>query len=227
MVAFWVKVRQKMLRKMTILMLFFFIGTVGTAFAGFRCGPELVSIGDTKVEVLGKCGEPTFKEITSVVTGGSYGRNLPYGKSYDRVTQAVEEWTYNCGPHNFIKILVFRGGTLRDIETGDYGSGQSDCVGAVNRKISSYETPHGDETPDAVPSPESAYGRISIFGLPYLAKVYLDDRYVGETPLTLDYVATGPHNLLVKKEQHKDLLKRVVVEPGETLHLEVYLEIDW
>jgi len=216
-----------MVKKTTIFILLFFMGGVGTAFAGFRCGPKLVTIGDTKVEVIGKCGEPTFTEITSVVTGGSYGRNLPYGKSYDRVTQAVEKWTYNCGPHHFIKILVFRGGTLRDIETGDYGSGESDCVGAVNRKMSSYEMPDDIETPDAISSPESAYGRISIFGLPHLAKVYLDDRYVGDTPLTLDYVTKGPHNLLVRKEMHKDLLKRVVVEPGETLHLEVYLEIDW
>jgi hypothetical protein len=63
--------------------------------------------------------------------------------------------------------------------------------------------------------------------LPHLAKVYLDDRYVGEMPVTLDYIGEGPHNLLVRKESHKDVLKRVVVKPGETLHLEIYLEIDW
>jgi hypothetical protein len=50
---------------------------------------------------------------------------------------------------------------------------------------------------------------------------------VGEMPVTLDYIGEGPHNLLVRKESHKDVLKRVVVKPGETLHLEIYLEIDW
>ena len=216
-----------MFRHITILILLFFVGTVGTSFAGFRCGPKLVTIGDTKVEVIGKCGDPTFTETTAVVSEGSYRSNLPHGKTRDRVTQTIEKWTYNCGPHKFIKILVFRGGTLRYIETGDYGYGESDCVGAVNRNRSSYDRPRTRETFDSNESTESEYGRISVYGLPHLAKVYLDDRYVGEMPVTLDYIGEGPHNLLVRKEMHKDLQKRVLVKAGETLHLEIYLEVDW
>ena len=216
-----------MFRNIMILILLFVVGTGGTAFAGFRCGPKLVTIGDTKVEVIGKCGEPTFAETTAVVSGDRYGSNLSYGKTRDRVTQTIEKWTYNCGPHKFIKILVFRGGILRDIETSDYGYGKSDCVGAVNRNRSSYDGPRTKEPFDSNASTESEYGRISVYGLPHLAKVYLDDRYVGEMPITLDYIGEGPHNLLVRKEMHKDVLKRVVVKAGETLHLKIYLEIDW
>jgi len=212
---------------MTILILLFFVGTADTAVAAFRCGPKLVTIGDTKVDVLGKCGEPTFSEITSVVSEGRDEGRLPYGKTRDRVTQTIEKWTYNCGPHNFIKVLVFRGGILKDIETGGYGYGESDCVGAVNRDRQSYKPPEKKEPFDADLSAESDYGRISVYGFPDLAKVYVDDRYMGEMPITLEHIGEGPHNLLVRKEMYKDLHKRVMVKAGETLHLKVYLEIDW
>jgi hypothetical protein len=216
-----------MFQIVTILILLFFVGTADTAVAAFRCGPKLVTIGDTKVEVLGKCGEPTFTEITSVVSEGGYRGHLPNGRTRDRVTQTIEKWTYNCGPHNFIKILVFRGGILKDVETGDYGYGESDCVGAVNRDRQSYKDPENKASFGTDPSAESDYGRISVYGFPDLAKVYVDDRYMGDMPVTLDHIGEGPHNILVRKELYKDLHKRVMVKPGETLHLKVFLEIDW
>ena len=32
------------------------------ASAAMRCGNDLVDVGDSKIEVLKKCGEPTLKE---------------------------------------------------------------------------------------------------------------------------------------------------------------------
>ena len=79
-----------MFRNITILILLFIFGTGGPVFAGFRCGPKLVTSGDTKVEVIGKCGEPTFAEITAVVSEGRYGSHLTYENRRDRVSQTIE-----------------------------------------------------------------------------------------------------------------------------------------
>ena len=66
------------------------------AATSFRCGKELVSLGDERVEVLIKCGEPMSK-----VWEYSF----------------VESWTYNPGKTGFMKRLIFSNGIITSIET--------------------------------------------------------------------------------------------------------------
>ena len=82
----------------------------------FRCGGKIVSTGDTKVDVIGKCGEPTSKDSREdkVVTT----RN---DDTMQKVSVIVDEWTYNLGPNELIRVLRFRDGKLTDIETAGYG----------------------------------------------------------------------------------------------------------
>jgi hypothetical protein len=82
---------------------------VTSAAYGFRCGTYIVSIGDNKLQVLQKCGEPTFKEL--IKTDGFI----------------VEKWYYDCGSQRFIQTLTFSGGYLQAIEAGDYGKGPDRC----------------------------------------------------------------------------------------------------
>jgi len=70
-----------------------------------RCGNLLIETGDSKVKVLTRCGEPLLKEIIS----GSVGSSSP----------KIEEWTYDMGPGQFLRILTFKGSTLIKIELGD------------------------------------------------------------------------------------------------------------
>jgi hypothetical protein len=81
-----------------------------------RCGERLVYIGDTKAEVLAKCGEPFSADTVAVETvrvDGDRSFDLP-----------VEEWVYNQGPDTFLKILIFKGGRLEKIEDGDRVEGK-------------------------------------------------------------------------------------------------------
>ena len=94
---------------MSVMMLLILLMAAQTLARGFRCGTELVSVGDSTWEVLHKCGEPDLKELIK-----SNGVN-------------VEKWTYNCGSLRFIRILTFSGGALRAVKSGDYGSGPSCC----------------------------------------------------------------------------------------------------
>lgn len=80
-----------------------------------ECSEQLVSVGDSKTDVLAKCGEPTLKD--SHVE--EFKEKL--GGTERKVFVTVEEWTYNLGPARFMRILTFRNSTLADIKTGNYG----------------------------------------------------------------------------------------------------------
>ncbi|MGH8593857.1 MAG: DUF2845 domain-containing protein [Gammaproteobacteria bacterium] len=66
----------------------------------FRCGVHLVTAGDTKLEVMEKCGLPLLKETVS----GADER-------------LVEQWHYRPGTRSFQRILTFTGARLVDIDT--------------------------------------------------------------------------------------------------------------
>ena len=105
----------------------------GPAMA-FRCGAELVTIGDTRDEVRDICGEPQSVETWTEERLRSYPLEpyIPYGYGRDRRYEnpyayqpfkivRVEEWVYNLGSNRLIRYLRFENGRLRKIETGGYG----------------------------------------------------------------------------------------------------------
>jgi hypothetical protein len=83
-----------------------------------RCGNRLVSIGNTKAEVLIKCGSPQWKDAwTDTVI------NNPDTVGAVRVNIDRERWIYDLGRHSFMRFLLFENGRLVKITTGDYGYG--------------------------------------------------------------------------------------------------------
>lgn len=74
------------------------------AFYPFRCGTKLVRVGDTKTEILNKCGSPTMQNTGRMGTGGA------------------DVWVYNQGSSKTMKILRFTGPKLTSIESSStYG----------------------------------------------------------------------------------------------------------
>ena len=92
-----------------------------------RCQGRLVSIGDTKEEVLDKCGKPDKRDQW---VGD---QNSTISQIYDYKTERymapkvikqpiqMERWTYNMGPNKFIRYLYFQNGELIKIEIGERG----------------------------------------------------------------------------------------------------------
>ncbi len=84
------------------------------------CGQTLEA-GDRKVDVLLKCGPPTFKDekveeqYHSIFSGQD--RLFEEEKSY----RVIEEWTYNFGPNHFLYFIKLENGRVRSIESGGYG----------------------------------------------------------------------------------------------------------
>jgi hypothetical protein len=92
---------------------------------GLRCHSRLVTTGDSKFEVVAKCGEPTWIETwhesaftRQAVLLSKLGPLADFGLT--EIIE-VEEWTYNFGPHRLIYYLRFENGRLQEIKTGWYG----------------------------------------------------------------------------------------------------------
>jgi hypothetical protein len=93
------------------------------AFA-FRCGSHIVSEGDTRAQVLARCGEPadvSRSEIQRRVwLGGPRGHN-GYGSGNDFVVLPVEYWVYNLGPNRLMQRVRFIDGVVVEVESLGYG----------------------------------------------------------------------------------------------------------
>jgi len=100
-----------------MLFLILSIATVSaSASNNVRCGNDLVSLGNTKVEVVIKCGMPAWKDAwrNEIVNNVNTADEL-------RVSVDRERWIYNFGPNSFLRYLLFENGRLIDISTGGYG----------------------------------------------------------------------------------------------------------
>jgi hypothetical protein len=81
------------------------------------CEEPFPDRGASRIEVAGKCGEPSWKDVRQEEI------LLPLdGDSARKVTVTIEEWTYNLGPDRLIRIFEFRNGKLMRVRTGGYGN---------------------------------------------------------------------------------------------------------
>jgi len=96
-------------------------GSVARADA-LRCGTKLVTEGNTRSEVIAKCGAATEVERRSVWRQPIvwiHGR--PFHAGYGPIEVPVELWTYNLGPNKFMRRVHFEDGLVVEVETLGYG----------------------------------------------------------------------------------------------------------
>jgi hypothetical protein len=97
-----------------------------------RCGTKLVSEGDTKAEVIYKCGEPgqveswdeerIMRDHRVSAYQDRYSGYLFYREPFlVKEHVRIEEWTYNFGSSRLLRYLRFENGILKFIATGGYG----------------------------------------------------------------------------------------------------------
>jgi hypothetical protein len=87
----------------------------------FRCGTRVITSGDPADKVLQFCGSPV-----SVQTRRA---ERPYidelGRSYlarGLVEEVViEEWTYNLGPYQLMRVVRIENGRVAEVKTLGYG----------------------------------------------------------------------------------------------------------
>lgn len=86
-----------------------------------RCGRQLVQVGDHKLDVLDRCGEPQWTDQRMGVRGSRLRH--PYGalelNQFEQIL--IDEWVYNFGPRKFKQYLYFENSILKKIDNLDYG----------------------------------------------------------------------------------------------------------
>jgi len=92
-----------------------------------RCQGRLVSIGDTRAEVLDKCDNPDkrdqWEENHNSTVSQIYDYKTERYIAPKRIEQPIqmERWTYIMGPNRLKRYLYFQNGELIRIETGERG----------------------------------------------------------------------------------------------------------
>ncbi|WP_162932600.1 DUF2845 domain-containing protein [Solimonas sp. K1W22B-7] len=74
-----------------------------------RCNNRLVGEGDRAAELLAACGEPAYRD--------AWGYSQPGGN----ILADTEEWTYNFGPHELLRVVRVRNGRVYSIDSDSYG----------------------------------------------------------------------------------------------------------
>jgi hypothetical protein len=82
----------------------------------FKCGNKIVDRGDSRGEVLLKCGEPAWRSKWQQTLDSDASDILIFDAYIEH-----EIWLYNLGPNQLLRFLTFQNGRLVSIKTGDYG----------------------------------------------------------------------------------------------------------
>ena len=112
-----------------LLLSMLLVGTSPIYADSMRCGTKLVDTGDTKADVLRRCGEPMLKEVLRSANTGNRFRSdsdIQSGENTDsdeirflnETTEIDEQWTYNPGWGKFLQLVIFRGGRVESIKDG-------------------------------------------------------------------------------------------------------------
>lgn len=99
---------------------------------GMRCENRLVSNGDSSHLVRSRCGAPqatehrteteTVRRRVVVPCRTAVGGGVCVEEQEHTVTHDIETWTYDFGPSRLVHYATFVDGTLRDVQTGGYGT---------------------------------------------------------------------------------------------------------
>ncbi len=134
--------------KRTILFLIFLAPIVAMAHSdayasSINCAGGIVSVGDSRVDLLAKCGEPDHKESHEE----AISERLDMG-TRQKTFVTVEDWTYNYGPSQFMRIVTLRNGRVANVRTGNYG--YSKDAKPSQRDCSEQIISRGDRTTEVI-----------------------------------------------------------------------------
>lgn len=87
-----------------------------------NCPSGTVDPGESKVDLLGKCGEPVLREERLEERSTFVLDPAQKVSEERRVRTVVERWTYDFGPRRFLQFVTLVSGKVVSVKTGDYGS---------------------------------------------------------------------------------------------------------
>lgn len=91
-----------------------------------RCNTKLALVGDTKAEIIDKCGEPVMTDsfcqpiaANTQAQGVQVGNNNVQNNIAIAACENVDIWTYHPGSGKFKAHLYFARGQLQSVRYGD------------------------------------------------------------------------------------------------------------
>ncbi len=89
----------------------------GAQAAMLQCAAALVSIGDTRDQVLAKCGSPVkIERSTAFVRSMAWVNGVPVAAGNSLIEVPVELWLYSLGPGQSLRRVRFESGRVVAIE---------------------------------------------------------------------------------------------------------------
>lgn len=93
-----------------------------------KCGRKIVDIRDSADKVYELCGEPDYQASWTEEVATTNGeieqtneRTFSFTEKTKTITVEYQEWTYNFGSHELIRVLTFKNGTLIKVDTASRG----------------------------------------------------------------------------------------------------------
>lgn len=123
-------------------------GLLGAAWPAradsIRCPGGIVSVGDPKIDLLGKCGPPALREVRRGERAGFVRNGVWYGAG-GRVEVSVETWSYDFGPRRFLQIVTIENGRVTRVDRGGYGYADGGAAGPRGVPVSTCDPEVLDE----------------------------------------------------------------------------------
>lgn len=85
-----------------------------------KCDDGVVSMSDSKYEIVHKCGQPTVTDFSRVT------RTFEGHEGVLQKFVTVERWLYNFGPERFVMVLTFEEDKLMGMRKLGYGKPDAD-----------------------------------------------------------------------------------------------------
>jgi hypothetical protein len=110
------------MRAWVFLPLLTMLAPSGSRAEAVDCDGAVVFVGQGAVDLLGKCGEPSFREERVEE------RTIFVFDSSQQVSEVhttrvrVNRWTYDFGPGRFLQFVTLENGKIVAVERGSYGS---------------------------------------------------------------------------------------------------------
>jgi hypothetical protein len=166
---------------------------------GLGCPGGIVSVGDSRLDLLGKCGAPTFVESRPAQRSEWVGDRVQ-GASRT-VTITVETWTYDLGPGRLVQYARIEAGRVVDVRSGGYGRS-----GDAPRRDGA--VPRAPCEPTAIRTGDTTYDLLSQCGEPVFRDVREEQIAVAESD---GQVAMGTSSMVVKETWTYDFGPRAFV----------------
>ncbi len=113
-----------MARLILLFTLFIFLlPTSAFSYEAFRCGSEIVKVGDSSDTVKKLCGKPKKIESAGSKTSKKKSKKSRIKTEDGSETSSgkTKKWYYDRGYGDFVYILTFKGNTLNNIQTAERG----------------------------------------------------------------------------------------------------------